>query len=56
MDWTRDIWSDETKVNRIGSDGRMYIWKKTGRPLQNKKVQETIEFEGGALVVWGCMG
>ena len=24
-DWTRVIWSDETKINRIGSDGRMYI-------------------------------
>ena len=34
----------------------MYIWKKAGRPLQNKKVQETIEFEGGASMVWGCMG
>ena len=28
MDWTRDIWSDNTKVNRIGSDGRIYISKR----------------------------
>ena len=56
MDWTRDIWSDKTKVNMIGSNGRMYMWKKTGKPLQNIKVQETVEFEEGSLMVWGCMG
>ena len=49
-DWTRVIWSDETKINRIGSDGRMYVWKKAGKPLQNKKVQGTVK------MVCGCMG
>ena len=32
------------------------MWKKTGKPLQNMKVQKTVEFEGGSLMVWGCMG
>jgi hypothetical protein len=26
-DWKRVIWSDETKINRFGSDGREWIWK-----------------------------
>jgi transposase len=30
-DWKRVLWSDETKINRIGSDGRVYTWKKKGR-------------------------
>ena len=51
-DWTRVIWPDETKINRIGLDGRMYVWKKAGEPLQNKEVQGTVKFEGGSL----CMG
>jgi hypothetical protein len=55
-DWTRVIWSDETKINRIGSDGRMYVWKKRGGPLQDKEIQETVKFGGGSLMVWGCMG
>jgi hypothetical protein len=55
-DWTRVIWSDETKINRIGSDGRMYVWKKRGGPLQDKEVQGTVKFGGGSLMVWGCMG
>ena len=29
-DWKRVIWSDETKINRIGSDGRKWVWKKQG--------------------------
>ena len=29
-DWKRILWSDETKINRIGSDGRTYTWKKRG--------------------------
>ena len=33
----------------------MYVWKKAGKPLQNKKVQGTVKF-GGSLMVWGSMG
>src|SRR5216684_1045544 len=29
-DWKGIMWSDETKINRIGSDGRAYTWKKKG--------------------------
>ena len=27
-DWKRVIWSDETKINRFGSDGRLWVYKK----------------------------
>jgi transposase len=26
-DWSRVIWSDKTKINRLGSDGRKWVWK-----------------------------
>ena len=26
-DWKRVLWLDETKINRIGSDGKVYVWK-----------------------------
>ena len=26
-DWKKVIWSDETKINCLGSDGRKYVWK-----------------------------
>ena len=31
--WKRVLWSDETKINRIGSDGKVYVWKTRGEPL-----------------------
>jgi hypothetical protein len=30
-DWKKVWWSDETKINCLGSDGRKYVWKDVGR-------------------------
>jgi transposase len=59
-DWTREdwkcvIWSDETKINRLGSDGRKWAWKKAGEGLSDRLVQGTLKFGGGSVMVWGCM-
>ena len=50
------IWSDETKINRIGSDGQEYVWKKKGEELISREVKSTVKFGGGSLMVWGCIG
>jgi transposase len=55
-DWKRVIWSDETKINRIGSDGQEYVWKKKGEGLTSREVKGTVKFGGGSLMVWGCIG
>ena len=55
-DWKRVIWSDETKINRMGSDGQEYVWKKAGEPPGEKEVKGTLKFGGGNMMVWGCMG
>jgi transposase len=55
-DWKRVIWSDETKINRIGSDGRQWVWKEVGEGLIDREVQGTVKYGGGNLMVWGCMG
>ncbi|KAG1223514.1 hypothetical protein G6F67_009367 [Rhizopus microsporus] len=34
-DWKRVIFSDETKVNRFGSDGKAYAWKTPGEQLNS---------------------
>src|SRR6266487_641611 len=54
-DWKKVVWSDETKINRLGSDGRKWVWKKPGEDLSNRLVQGTVKFGGGSLMVWGCM-
>ena len=55
-DWKRVIWSDETKINRFGSDGHQYVWKKRGEPLYDRTTTPTVKFGGGNLMVWECMG
>jgi hypothetical protein len=54
-DWSCVIFSDETKVNRLGSDGRVWVWKKAGAPLTKQHVNLTVKFGGGSLMIWGCM-
>jgi transposase len=54
-DWKRVIWSDETKINRLGSDGRKWVWNKPGSALTDQHIQGTVKFGGGSLMMWGCM-
>jgi transposase len=55
-DWRRVVFSDETKINRFGSDGRKWCWKKSStKILQPNHVFSTVKYGGGSLMVWGCM-
>ena len=54
-DWKRVVWSDETKINRLGSDGRKWAWKKPGEGLSDRLVEGTAKFGGGSIMIWGCM-
>jgi DDE superfamily endonuclease len=54
-DWKHVIWSDETKINCIGSDGRKWAWKKAGEGLSDRLVEGTVKFGGGSVMMWGCM-
>ena len=53
-DWKKVIWSDETKINRFGSDGRKWVWKKQGEALSDRLVDGTLKYGGGSLMMWGC--
>ena len=55
-DWKRVFWSDETKINRLGSDGRKWGWKKEKENLNPRLVSGTVKFGGGSLMLWGCFG
>ena len=54
-DWRRVVWSDESKFQIFGSDGRQYCWRKPGDPLRDAHVQPTVKYGGGCIMVWGCM-
>ncbi len=49
-------WSDETKINHLGSDGRRFVWKGTEESLSDWLVEGTVKFGGGGIIVWSCMG
>ena len=56
-DWKRVLWTDKTKINRIGSDGKVYIWKEREEPLSDRTTSPAVKHGGGGnLMVWGCMG
>ena len=58
-DWTVDnwktvIWSDETKINRLGSDGRQHCWINTAG-FTSKLVRPTLKYHGRNIMIWGSM-
>ncbi|KAJ1299506.1 hypothetical protein OPQ81_006104 [Rhizoctonia solani] len=55
-DWKQVLWSDETKIKRLGSDGVHWVWVRPGEELSDQMIDPTLGFGGGSLVFWGCMG
>lgn len=43
-DWSRVIWSDETKINGSGSNGRVWVWKILGSGLKYQHSSGTLKF------------
>nr|CCA18549.1 transposase putative [Albugo laibachii Nc14] len=54
-DWTRVNWSDETKINRFGPDGRLWCWKSKGEGLSDRTIQPTVKHGDGSVKVCRCM-
>lgn len=53
-DWKRVFWSDETKINRLGSDGQQWVWVRPGQELSDAAIEPTAHSGGGSLTLWGC--
>ncbi|QRW16629.1 Transposable element Tcb2 transposase [Rhizoctonia solani] len=54
-DWRRVIFSDESKFNLFGSDGRRYVWRRQGQEYNPRYTQKMVEHGGGSVMVWGCI-
>ena len=54
--WRRVLFTDESKFNLFGSDGRTKIWRKTGTAYQTQNLIPTVKHGGGSVMVWGAMG
>jgi len=54
-EWKRVVWSDETKVERVGFGGLEWVWKRpAGGAITEQHVKGTVKFGGGGLMMWAC--
>lgn len=53
-DWKKILWSDETKINRVGSDGRVYVRRPKGKENDPRYTTTTLKHGGGNIKLWGC--
>ena len=50
-DWKRVVWSEETNIKCLGSDGCKWVWKKSGEGLSDRLVEITAKFGGGSIMI-----
>lgn len=53
--WDTVIFSDESKYNLFGSNGKVSVWRKPNAELQIQNLRGTVKHGGGHVMVWGCM-
>ena len=54
-DWKLVIFSNESKFNLFGSDGRRRCWRKPGEEFDEIYVRNEVKHGGGNVMVWGCV-
>lgn len=53
--WKNVIFSDESKFNLFGADGRSKVWRKPKEAFKTKNLLPTVKHGGGSVMVWGCL-
>ena len=53
--WRSVIFSDESKFNLFGSDGRRWCWRKPGEEFDERYVRKEVKHGGGNVMVWACI-
>ena len=51
--WSQVVFTDESKFNRLGSDGRQLVRRSAGQQLQPNCLARTSH--GGSILVWGAI-
>ena len=49
------LFSDESKFNLFGSDGKRFVRHKNGDHLSPQSVKKTVKFEWENIMVWGMI-
>ena len=53
--WSRVLFSDESRFCLFRSDGRVYVRRSVGEELQDRCLTQTVKHGGGGVMVWGCI-
>lgn len=51
-DWSRVLFSDESRFCLTGSDGRRRVWRRPGERYAAVCIDERLPFGGGSVMVW----
>lgn len=52
--WDLIVWSDESKFNVFGNDGRPYVRRPPRKELDPKYTKNVVKYGGSSVMVWGC--
>ncbi|KAG2214912.1 hypothetical protein INT46_007872 [Mucor plumbeus] len=54
-DWHKWGFSDETKINMWGSDGKFYYWTNGATELLPHQIESHVQGDGGSVLFWGLI-
>jgi hypothetical protein len=52
--WKKVLWSDETKSEPYGHQGKRYVWRKLNTSHHPENHIPTVKIHGGSIMLWGC--
>lgn len=53
--WKKVVFTDETKIKISGSDGRVFVWRKSTEQWLPCCTLGTVKTGEASIMVWGCM-